>query len=109
MRCAPVEQFLGRYAEDGRPRVVWVEVRAGSGHYEVRRFDAEDRGGSNCADLYEWLDGDVEPEAFDFETPEQAIEFATTSLGASRRRWVNQGLVQEEYLDAISGFPSHST
>jgi hypothetical protein len=106
-RRAPVEQFLKRYADDGRPRVAWVEVVAGTERYEVRRFDAEDRGGSNCVDLYEWLDGDVEPEAF--ETPEQAIEFATTNLGASHQRWVNQGLVQDEYLDAISGFPSQST
>lgn len=101
MRRAAVEQFLGRYEDEGRLRVAWIEIRPGSNRYEVRRFDVEDPGGSGSADLYEWVDMNAEQESFVFDMPEQAIEFAAARWGAFTGKWVNQGVVQDEYLDAL--------
>lgn len=101
LRGATVEQFIERHLIEGRNRVAWLEIRPQSEFYAVRRFDVEDLGNADSADVYAWMEGDTESQASFFSTPEDAVQFAMSNYGASRQRWVNEGLVQDEYLDAI--------
>jgi hypothetical protein len=101
-RGAAVEQFLERYSCDGHGRIAWLEIRPmGKDAYEVRRYDAEDRGDASWVDVYEWLDGDAEFAPSICRTPEEALEFASNEYGANPTKWVNSGCVQDEYLDVI--------
>ncbi|MEU5324023.1 hypothetical protein AB0G67_45980 [Streptomyces sp. NPDC021056] len=112
-RGRSVEQFLGPVGSPGRPGVRYVEVRAASTSFEVYVHTVED-GHETVLDLYEFppFDQDTEEEEFgrllgSAEAPQGALVLAEERTGAVRGRWVNQGVVQDEYHDFVrAGRPS---
>ena len=105
-RGAAIEQFLGRFSENGEACVAWLEIRPASGKFEIRRFEVADFGKAESADVYAWIEEEGETELFECDSPMEAVEFAAVHWGVSHERWVNQGGVQDEYLDAFA-VPSH--
>lgn len=112
-RGATVEQFLGfRTAIDGRPTLAYVWLVGGSplrGRVE-HVFDEGDPDHLDLASFEEVVDpvhdwdpaSGQSPDEGDraFESAEEALKWATLECGASDGRWVNAGMVQDEYRDA---------
>ena len=100
-RGKSVEQFLGK-GHDGRT-LRWVELRPSKEVVEVWVFEVEDVGSIDYLDLYSF------PEVgASFEEPlarlpfTEAIEWCERNLSASPMRWVNQGVVQDEYAETFA-------
>jgi hypothetical protein len=98
-RGKAIEQFLARELVDGRPRVKWIEIRSGLSGVELWNFEAEDLGSAESMDVYEWIDPGIDAPRAIFPTIAAALDFASEAFGASLDRWVNQGVVQDEYRD----------
>ncbi|MFI6285162.1 hypothetical protein ACIBCM_10450 [Streptomyces sp. NPDC051018] len=113
-RGRSVEQFLGPVGSPERPGVRYAEVRAARTSYEVYVHAVEDVGHEDFLDLdvFPPLDQDAEEEDFGqllgtAEDPQDALVLAEECTGAVRGRWVNQGVVQDEYRDFVrAGRPS---
>ncbi|MGA5198146.1 hypothetical protein [Streptomyces exfoliatus] len=113
-RGRSVEQFLGPIGSPDRPGVRYAEVRAARTSFEVYVHTVEDLGHETFLDLDEFppFDQDAEEEEFgrflgSAEEPQGALVLAEECTGAVRGRWVNQGVVQDEYLDFVrAGRPS---
>ncbi|MGW9031006.1 hypothetical protein ACWGQ5_44520 [Streptomyces sp. NPDC055722] len=116
-RGRSVEQFLGPVGSLERPGVRYVEVRAARTSYEVYIYVVEDVGHESFLDLESFPPFDQDGEEEDFgrllgtaEDPQGALILAEECTGAVRGRWVNQGIVQDEYLDFVrAGRPSGMT
>ncbi|MEV5319586.1 hypothetical protein AB0K92_18350 [Streptomyces sp. NPDC052687] len=107
-RGRSVEQFLGPVGSPERPGVRYVEIRAARTAYEVYVHAVEDVGDESFLDLdvFPPFDQDAEEEDFGLllgaaEAPEDALILAEAGTGAVRGRWVNQGVVQDEYGDFV--------
>lgn len=113
-RGRSVEQFLGPIGSPERPGVRYAEVRAARTSYEVYVHAVEDVGHENLLDLDVFPPFDEDAEEEDFgqflgtaEDPQGALALAEERTGAVRSRWVNQGVVQDEYHDFVrAGRPS---
>ncbi|MFG3290261.1 hypothetical protein ACGF3G_15840 [Streptomyces sp. NPDC048179] len=113
-RGRPVEQFLGPVGARGQLGVVYVEVRSVKASYEVYVHAVADVGYEGFLDLVEFppLDADTDGEEFGrlvavAEEPSTALAAAEEATGAVRGRWVNEGVVQDEYRDFVrAGRPS---
>ncbi|WP_256976173.1 hypothetical protein [Streptomyces sp. CS113] len=113
-RGRSVEQFLGPVGSPERPGVRYAEVRAAKTSYEVYVHAVEDVGHENFLDLDVFPPFDQDAEEEDFgqllgtaEDPYDALVLAEERTGAVRGRWVNQGVVQDEYRDFVcAGRPS---
>lgn len=113
-RGRSVEQFLGPCGSAGRPGVRYVEVRAAKTSFEVYLHTVEDAGSEGFFDLGEFPPFDPDDEAGEFgrllgmaEDPLAALIVAEQCAGAGRGRWVNEGIVQDEYGDFVrAGRPS---
>jgi hypothetical protein len=112
-RGKSLEQFLGPGLRDGEPTIRCIEIRpAKSGAFEVWVHEAEDLGDNEHLDYYEFIFdenplGEPSRPLAQFETPLEALEFAEKELVASRERWTNCGVSQDEYSDFINaGRPS---
>ena len=105
-RGKQVEQFLAREYVDGDFQITWVTASAPrSGEYRLRVHRAHDIGSSSFADLSEFPpvdeservgEGRVVAEG---DTAELVLG-AAADHGAMVGRWVNEGVVADEYLDA---------
>ncbi|MBW8850973.1 MAG: hypothetical protein JF600_09360 [Xanthomonadales bacterium] len=96
-----MEQFVGLRADGSGSRICWLEIRPVRDAFEAHRFDVVDHGAPDSLDVYAWADGDAEQESSMFATPEAAIEFTIKHWGADSLKWVNQGVLQDEYCEAI--------
>jgi hypothetical protein len=113
-RGRSVEQFLGPVGSPERPGVRYAEVRAARTSYEVYVHAVEDVGHESFLDLGSFPPFDQDAEEEDFgrllgrvEDPQGALVLAEECTGAVRGRWVNQGVVQDEYHDFVrAGRPS---
>ncbi|MDX2929345.1 hypothetical protein PV411_33090 [Streptomyces sp. NRRL_B-16638] len=113
-RGRSVEQFLGPVGSPERPGVRYTEVRTARTSYEVYVHAFEDVGHEGFVDLDVFPPFDQETEEEDFgqllgtaEDPQDALVLAEKLTGAVRGRWVNQGVVQDEYGDFVrAGRPS---
>ncbi|NBM19503.1 hypothetical protein GUY61_28750 [Streptomyces sp. GC420] len=111
-RGRPVEQFLGPCGPAERPGVRRVEIRPTGASYEIYLHTVEDAGHESFFDLGEFPPFD--PDADEFgrllgtaEDPLTALNTAERRTGAERGRWVNEGVVQDEYGDFVrAGRPS---
>lgn len=116
-RGRSVEQFLGPIGSPERPGVRYVEVRAARTSYEVYVHAVEDVGHEGFLDLdaFPPFDQDAEEEEFGqllgtADDPQGALILAEECTGAVRGRWVNQGVVQDEYRDFVrAGRPSSAS
>ena len=98
-RGASLEQFMGSPTNEADRYVRWIELRPVTSGIEVWNYVVPGLG-DNFADLYSFLPVELEPLTV---TPDaaQALALAHSSLGASPLRWVNQGVVQDEFLDFL--------
>ncbi|MGW2696138.1 hypothetical protein ACWC3Y_30760 [Streptomyces sp. NPDC001296] len=106
-RGRPVEQFLGPTGSPERVGIRYVEVRPAKTHYEIFLHTLEDVGRETFVDLVEFppLNSDEEEEfghlVAAHDDPLGALAAAEEATGAVRGRWVNTGVVQDEYLDYV--------
>jgi hypothetical protein len=100
-----VEQWLGAHAAAGERIVRWVRLDAErSGVYSVTLFEVFDDGGPDFIDLYEFSPADADrPDGATraFSEARAALELART-LGADLDRFVNAGVVQDEYANYVA-------
>lgn len=116
-RGRPVEQFLGPVGSPERPGIHYVEVRPAKTRYEIFLHTLEDIGHETFADLVEFPPLDPEDEEEEFgrlvgtrDDPLTALTAAEDVTGAVRGRWVNAGVVQDEYHDYVmAGRPANSS
>jgi 2,4-dienoyl-CoA reductase-like NADH-dependent reductase (Old Yellow Enzyme family) len=110
-----VEQFLGPIGAAGRLGVRYVEVRPTKASYDVYVHTVEDVGHETFFDLVEFPSLNVQEGEEEFgrrvaaaEDPSTALAVAEEAMGAVRGRWVNQNMVQDEYVDFVrAGRPAH--
>ncbi|MFF8650364.1 hypothetical protein ACF06D_19315 [Streptomyces griseoluteus] len=107
-RGRSVEQFLGPCGSAERPGVRCVAVRATKGPFEVYLHVVEDVGSESFLDLGEFPPFDPDDESGEFgrllgmaEDPLAALDVAEQRAGAERDRWINEGVVQDEYGDFV--------
>ena len=109
-RGQSVEQFLGRTPDlSGGVHIRWVELRPTERSIEVWVHDVEDIGNEDLLDLYSfpYLDPDVTDPAAAFHDSDAALAYVMETLAIASSRWVNQFLLQDEYLDYVrSGRPA---
>lgn len=108
-RGASIEQFLGG-APVGAQRVVrWLTiVRLDQAHYQLRLHEVEDIGNPEFLDVTEFPP--VAEDEYIGEgrvlavqaSPEEALAFAEARAGTTPDRWVNAGMVCDEYGDYLS-------
>nr|CAS02424.1 putative integron gene cassette protein [uncultured bacterium]CAS02778.1 putative integron gene cassette protein [uncultured bacterium] len=98
-RGASLEQFMGGSLHEAERSVSWLELRPVSAGIELWSHVAPDPG-DNHADIYDLLPVELEPLVVAPDAA-QALAIAHSTLGASPLRWVNQGVVQDEFLDFL--------
>ncbi|GAA2097429.1 hypothetical protein GCM10009801_67750 [Streptomyces albiaxialis] len=113
-RGRQVEQFLGVIEGDadryGCQGLRWIALSPGRTGIAVTVCDVEDVGSGAFLDITEFppLDPDEdEPWGRRFalvDTPEEALRVAERDLAADPGRWVNQGVVCDEYRDFRAAF-----
>ncbi|MFI9772769.1 hypothetical protein ACIHJG_38920 [Streptomyces sp. NPDC052415] len=116
-RGRPIEQFLGPAGSPERPGVRYIELRPVKFRYEIYLHIVEDVGHETFVDVVEFppLCTDDEEEEFGRlvatrDDPLAALAAAEDITGAARGRWVNAGLVQDEYHDYVmAGRPTNSS
>ncbi|MDT6984243.1 hypothetical protein ACFSUJ_28170 [Streptomyces lusitanus] len=116
-RGRPIEQFLGPVGSPERPGIRYVEVRPTKTRYEIYLHTLEDVGHETFVDVVEFppLYTDDEEEEFGrllttCDDPLGALAAAEDVMGAGRGRWVNAGVVQDEYLDyVVAGRPANTS
>jgi hypothetical protein len=105
-RGKAIAQFLGSSrAEDRRMLISWVEVHPVDDGFAVVLHVAEDVGGEHFADLWEFPPADPDDEfgrqIGQADDAGAAMPLAEELTSAVRGRWVNLGVVQDEYLDHV--------
>lgn len=104
-RGRQVEQYLGvDNGPDGRPVVRWVAVGEAHRVFRLTLHEVEDVGSDDFLDVSEFPpiaeDEEVgEGQVIGTSEEADAALHLAESLGAAPDRWVNQGVVQDEYRD----------
>ncbi|GII31352.1 hypothetical protein [Planotetraspora mira] len=104
-----IEQFLEAFEEDGRRGLKHAAIWDNrSGGFVVRLWIVEDNSGPTFLPIDEFLafyDIDDEQEGGRHigiaDSAEDAIELAAQKLGTHPERWVNQGVLFDEYNDYV--------
>jgi hypothetical protein len=102
-----VEQLLGLALTPESLRVVrWMSMSVVGDLVELRLHEAEDVGTDDFADVSAFPSIDADDDEFGegkvvaSGDDVSALLSIAVSNGASPDRWVNQGLIDDEYLDA---------
>lgn len=103
-RGKQIEQFLGAIEIDGRPGLRWIALCPGPTGITIYLSEVEDIGTDTFLDITEFSPLDPDDETWGREiavlpTPEEALHLAEHELAANPERWVNQGIVCDEYQD----------
>jgi len=102
----PVEQWLGRKDSTAGAVLRWLRIEKDkSGHYTTTLFEVLDAPNLGIFDIYEFQALDVDNPfgtTHIAESEALAIDHAVNVLGAERSRFVNAGVVQDEYRDTRS-------
>jgi hypothetical protein len=101
-RGAAVEQLLGSRIDEGDRVLSWIEIDVDrQGRYVVSEFQVFDDQIDDFSDIHEFEPFDPDQPygtCREFDAVEDALEYAV-SLGASLHRFVNCGLIDDEYRD----------
>ena len=103
-----IEQMLSVTDEGEGRRIRWVTISSGpDADFVVRAHDVHDPGFSSFLDLNEFPPTDEDEFIGEgrlvAEHPEAEVALsAAEALGAVSDRWVNEGLIGDEYGDAIN-------
>jgi hypothetical protein len=100
-RGKQIEQFLGGYLADGEAAIRYAVIRQEDERIVATIYECLEPPHPDFYDVVEFRDvePDTDAEDFYFDTLEEAISFLKYRSGASADRYVNQGLVCEEYRD----------
>ena len=104
-RGKQVEQLLDSEPHEGRRTVRWLTVGPSRGHFVVSAHHVYDEGNPEFLDVSEFSPIDDEEEWGEgtliarLPDPEDALD-AARGHGATPERWVNQGVIGDEYADA---------
>ncbi|MEU1344513.1 hypothetical protein [Streptomyces sp. NPDC005827] len=103
-RGKQIEQFLGATETDGRHGLRWIAISPGRTGVTIYLSDVEDVGTDTFLDITEFPPLDPDEETWGREvavlpTPEEALHLAEHELAADPQRWVNDGVVCDEYQD----------
>jgi hypothetical protein len=105
-RGKSVAQFLSGFMVGNEPALRYVELRPGEDGVEVWVHEVFDDGSEMYADVGEFgaVDGrrGDKPAAV-AETIAGALVIAHEQFGASPDRWVNEGMIGDEYLNYLRG------
>jgi hypothetical protein len=107
-RGQEVCQFLGGFVHDGQPALRYLIIRAESDGIVLSMYECEDPQDEAWHDITSFgeLDG-AEPGESAAEhhcaTLDEALALATVEYGGRADRWVNQGVLDDEYSDYVRG------
>ena len=111
-RGKSVECFLGGGRRGDTPTIRWVSVRRNGDQIKATLWEAEDVGDAECLDIYSFPmlgEESDEPIALaTFTELQDAIAHACQVWGADPKRFVSQGVVQDEYADYLASRPRRS-
>jgi hypothetical protein len=98
-----IEQFLGGSGSSEHKTIRWLGIRSNDNSFCLTFYEAIDEGSESFHDLYEFTcePPDEDPPEYFFATIEEALEYSASTFGASRSRWVNAGVVQDDYADYL--------
>jgi hypothetical protein len=87
--------------EDGEPAIRYAVIRRKDERIILAIYASFETPHENFYDVGEFRSvlPDDDPEEIYFGTPEEAISFLVSRKGGSAERFVNQGLIDEEYKD----------
>jgi hypothetical protein len=98
-----IEQFLTPREESNYRVLRWVRVKKNrDGTYSVSRYEAFDEGHLDYLDLYAFSFVDPDSpceESAGLPSINAAMKVAEEKFGADRRKYVNEGVIQDEYAD----------
>ena len=101
-----VEQFLGGFEYEGSPALRWLTLQPEEDGVTLLVYESYDEGGEDFLDLYAFseIDGEQGDSAAEHPcaTLDEALTLARTRYGADPERWVNEGVVQDEYQDYLT-------
>ena len=104
-RGKSVEQFLGGSVWEGEPVVRWIEIRQDSDEFVLSFYQVYDEGSEEWLDLYEFQPAMEDPDEdcveHTFATLDAALAFASAQYGVDPARFVNEGVIQDEYRDYL--------
>ncbi|HEY0018877.1 MAG TPA: hypothetical protein VGC13_21430 [Longimicrobium sp.] len=105
-RGACVEQFLGGFDDGGEPAIRWITLCQEEDAVVLSLHEAYDQGDESFWDVYDFTplteyDEDDAAGEHRLPTVEEAIALAVERYGASPDRFVNGGVVQDEYGDYV--------
>jgi hypothetical protein len=105
-RGREVEQFIEHHvASDGRAAIRWLTAFKSGRTFELVIHDVEDVGSDDFFDVSEFPPLDDEEETGEgrfLATADDAESLLQTAVanGADSERWVNSGVVQDEYRES---------
>ncbi|MGJ8674271.1 hypothetical protein [Rubritalea sp.] len=105
-RGKAVDQFLGEITRDGLTGVRYIQISVEDGEYQLTTYDKENIGSEDFLDIYSFPSL-IEDEEYDrpytsYSDLEAALSASTTNHGTQPDRWVNEGVVQDEYKDYLT-------
>ncbi|WP_460716839.1 hypothetical protein [Nocardioides dilutus] len=104
-RGGSIEQLLTTTLDEGTVR--WLSIAAADGGFALRRHAVLNDGDDDFLDVYEFRPADEDVDVGDgimigrFADALTAFEAASQN-GARMSRWVNGGVIQDEYADLRS-------
>ncbi len=97
-----IEQMLGLFDRDGFRIVNFIRIdREKDGEFSMAFFEVIDEGSRDFLDVYEFSPYDPDSPYGSISkagSPEEIIDMAV-KIGASPERFVNAGVIQDEYKD----------
>lgn len=107
-RGKAIECFLGQCERDGRKGIKWLSASRRGEAVRMAFYETADIGNEEFLDLYEF--GPLNPD-LDLDDPEEERvfgDFSTfiseleSSFPGSTLKLVNEGVIQDEYLDYLA-------
>jgi hypothetical protein len=113
-RGSGIQQLLGTDCVAGRPTLRWLTVwRDRNGRYGLTIHHVFDEGSEQFWDVAEFSPVDQDQYIGEgrrlgtFSTPEEILH-AAQAFGAATTRWVNEGVIDDEYGDLRNAHTSTS-
>jgi len=100
-----IEQLLSKSIYGDFQTIKFIRIdKENSGAISVSLFEVYDDGNEDFLDIYEFQP--FEPDEPDglitmFQTPDEAVFYACSTLGANINKFVNAGMIQDEYKDSL--------
>ncbi len=107
-RGREVGQFLGGFSHEGQPAIRYLVMRADEDGIVLSLYESYDPQDEEWLDVtsFEELDGVEQGEAAEEHhcaSVAEALALAEATYGARADRWVNEGILDDEYRDYLRG------